>query len=97
MSLSATLRPGWLGLLGHPDRAHAALADLLQQLVAAGDDCPDLFSRGDVGVGSLPGRLCGRLQEIARPGMRLQQPLDPAAQLRVGSAGGIAETPASSL
>ena len=25
----------WLGLLGHPDRAHAALADLLHELVPA--------------------------------------------------------------
>ena len=35
MSLSATLRRDRLGLLGHPDRAHAAFADRLEQLVSA--------------------------------------------------------------
>ena len=35
MIFSATLRRTGLGLLGHEDRAHAAFADLLQQLVGA--------------------------------------------------------------
>ena len=35
MILSATRRRTGLGLLGHIDDAHAAFADLLEQLVAA--------------------------------------------------------------
>ena len=37
MSLSATVRRTGCGLLGHVDRAHAPLADRLEQLVRADD------------------------------------------------------------
>src|SRR5262249_14439220 len=53
--LSRDLAADGLGLLGDPDRAHAALADRLQQLVAAGDDGPDLLG-GESVAGSLLAR-----------------------------------------
>ena len=46
--LQGDLVPHRLRLLGHPDRAHAALADFFEQLVAAGDDLADL--RGGIWV-----------------------------------------------
>jgi hypothetical protein len=81
-----------LTLLGHPDRAHAAFAELLQQLVAAADDDARLFGSGTgrrsgrcllevrqarCGSGGLAGRP---VQEVARLGMRLQQCLDSFPQ-----------------
>ena len=42
ISLTATRRLTGSRLLGHPDAAHAPFADLLEQLVAAGDHRSDL-------------------------------------------------------
>ena len=53
MSLTATQALDRLGLLGHPDRAHAAFADLLQQLVGA-----------DLRAGALGGRLVHRRRRV---------------------------------
>ena len=46
MTLRATLRCTGCGLLGHPDDAHAAFADLLQQLVRADDRARALATGG---------------------------------------------------
>ena len=46
MILSATLPLDRLGLLGHEDDAHAAFADLLQQLVRADDACRAVRAMG---------------------------------------------------
>ena len=71
MSLRATLRWTGCGLLGHPDRAHAAFADLLQQLVRADDRAGALGERlvdggghtgGDRGVQETAGPEVGRDQ-----------------------------------
>ena len=43
-------------LLGHPDGAHAALADLLEQLVAAGHLGADTFDQGNTAA-SPPGNV----------------------------------------
>ena len=48
MTLRATLRWTGLRLLGHEDGAHAAFADLLQELVRA-DDRAGAFADGDCG------------------------------------------------
>ena len=64
MIFSATLRRTGCGLLGHEDDAHAAFADLLQQLVRADRPCRGLRAIGD--VGGRPSRAAaGRLQEAA--------------------------------
>ena len=47
-----------LGLVGHPDRAHAPLADLLEQLVAAGDERAGGLGGGPGGCG-VGGRAVG--------------------------------------
>ena len=52
--LQGHLAPHRLRLLGHPDCAHASLADRFQQLVAAGDDGAGLLA-GSVGHGLLRG------------------------------------------
>ena len=72
ISLRATSRLDRLGLLGHPDRAHAALADLLQQLVRADRPCPAAPSRRGagrarrrVGAARLPARAGGTFEEAA--------------------------------
>ncbi len=55
-----------LALLRHPDGAHSAFADRLQQLVAAGDDGGDLLASGGwASVGSPDGGR-RRLQKAAR-------------------------------
>ena len=56
MSFSATTPLDRLGLLGHPDRAHAAFADLLQQLVRA-DGGAGTFGQGllDSGANAVAG------------------------------------------
>jgi hypothetical protein len=72
-----------LALLGHPDLAHAAFADLLQQLVGADDGAGDLARSGWLdGNGRRRGR---RREELARPEMGVQQGLDLPAQLGIPS------------
>ncbi len=74
-----------LGLLGHPDRAHAALADLLQQLVRADHACRAL-RRGGWSTASGPARWPPTRPRAApgscrpRRGAAARPP--PAAQLR---------------
>ena len=77
-----------LALFRHPDRAHAPFADLLQQLVAAGDDGaglfePGRFGRRDSGLAWARRHGCGGprfggrpIQKAPRLGMVLQQCLD---------------------
>ena len=70
-----------LGLLGHPDRAHPALADLLEQLVPA--DRPRRGARRPAAGRAVAAGTGGRLEEaagIARG--RAQQRLDPPPQGR---------------
>ena len=72
-----------LRLLGHPDCAHAAFADLLEQLVGA-DDRAGLFQVcGRIDRGNR-GR---RIQETADPVVRLEQGFDSLAQIHVAPAG----------
>ena len=65
-------------LVGHPDRAHASFADLLQQLVSAGNDGPgDLHVQGVIrfdGLSRAINRVGGKwlVQERIRPAMRRQ-------------------------
>ena len=76
-----------LRLLGHADGAHAALADLLQQLVrpdAAPRPLGDRFVRGGP---VLHGR--GAVQETAEPALRGEQLLDVPAQPGVAGAGAV--------
>ncbi len=58
MSLSATVRRTGCGLLGHVDRAHAPLADRLEELVRA-DDRARAFTIG---------LIHGRVVRAERPG-----------------------------
>jgi hypothetical protein len=67
-------------LLGHPDGAHAPLADLFEQLVGADDVAHCFAGQGNGRVGgpgserSSPRRNLGRLfQEATGPKMRGQQ------------------------
>jgi len=73
--LERHLAPDRLELLGHPDRAHAALADLLQELEVA-DHVTRLLA-GPLGRGRRDGlrrRCCRRLrEEIAHSVARLEQ------------------------
>ena len=52
--------PDRLGLVGHPDGAHPALADLLEQLVPAGDDRAPAAAAGGRPGRSVGGRSAGR-------------------------------------
>ena len=74
MILRATLRRTGCSLLGHPDLAHAPLADLLQQLVGA-DDGAGAFARSGLARRAAVGGGRG-LEEPARPEVGLQQGLD---------------------
>ena len=83
MILRATVRCDRLGLLGHIDHAHAAFADLLEQLVGA-----------DLRAGALGERLVGgsvvppaAAQELAGLVVGRQQLLDPRPQLAIAAAG----------
>ncbi len=79
--------PHRLGLLGHVDRAHAPLADRLEQLVRADDRAGDLGRRGRAHRGG--GRGGRRFEEA--PGLKVgvDQPLDATTQflVRAASAG----------
>ena len=67
-----------LGLLGHPDAAHAALADRLDELVRA-DHRPGEFGDRLKAVGRI--QDCGAaLEETAGRLVCLEQPFDPCAQ-----------------
>ena len=87
-----------LGLLGHPDRAHAALADLLHSLygpmtppAASRDGAPSAASwNGPVAAGF--GR--GLLEEAARACVEPQQVLHLLAQFRLPGAGLVQVGPA---
>ena len=71
MTFSATLRRTGCGLLGHEDGAHAALADLLQQLVRADRPCPGAFAgRGGASTGA---------RRAARPPSRRRRPAAPGS------------------
>jgi hypothetical protein len=81
-----------LGLLGRPDRPHAARANLLLQHVAAGDDRTDRLAgqrqRGTRGRGTSGICRAGRgFQEVADRRMGNEKSLHPAAQVRVPGAG----------
>ena len=73
-----------LGLLGHPDRPHAAFADLLQQLVGT-DDGARAFGDGRLSDRANQGRR-RRFQETTYLGLSGQEALDALAQLRVRGA-----------
>ena len=86
-----------LGLLGHVDGAHAALADLLQQLVRAdhragalGDRQLDGGANTHLGPNSRGGR-CGSHVVVPEKapdlGVRRQESIHAAAQFGVGAAG----------
>jgi hypothetical protein len=77
-----------LGLLGHPDGPHAALADLLDQLVRA-DQRAGAF--GDRVVHRLRQGRPGRLVERPHLGAGAQEPLDAGAEIRVAGAGRVQE------
>ena len=81
MTLRATLR--WTGsrLLGHPDDAHAAFADLLQELVRA-DQRAGAFDRDGLVDRGLHA-LRRRLQKAARIAGIAEQSVDPRAQLGI--------------
>ena len=94
MTLRATLRWTGCGLLGHEDRAHAALADLLQQLVRADHACRH-DSPGRTAARSAPGAAIerprgswghgGPVQETAGPLVGVEQGLDlPGARVPHG-------------
>jgi len=85
MSLRATL-PHRLALLGHPNRAHATLADRFQQLVAAGDD-----GAGLLGAGRRHDGGGGVFQEISCPEMVGDELVELAPQLGIILAGLIQE------
>ena len=74
-----------LFLLGHEDGAHAALADLLEQLVGADDRAGTL-----VQAHGLPGAVRVLRQLIDDPGgrgMGAEQGLDPLAQVGIARTG----------
>ena len=73
-----------LGLLGHPDRAHAPFADLLQQLVSTGDGRAGRIG-GKADDGLEPFRRRG-VQQFARLVVRLEKRLDAGPQLVVFAA-----------
>ena len=67
MSFERDGPPHRLGLLGHVDRAHAPLADRLQELVRADDRTGTLRARPDGSGRALVGRL--GLRDVA--GLRI--------------------------
>src|SRR5262249_34920816 len=71
-------------LLGDEDQAHAALTDLLHQLVRA-EDRPGAFADGRLAGGDEVGRR--PFQEGAGPEMVADELLHLAAQLRIARAG----------
>ena len=80
-----------LGLLGHEDDAHAAFADLLQQLVRADDRAGALADRM-IHRGVDAGRWCVE-NEALLTFVLGQQPLDTPAQRRVLPASRVEESP----
>ena len=85
MTLSATLRWTGLGLLGHVDDAHAALADLLQQLVRADDRAGPLAARWHVHGAPETGTAAHRV--ALGPLVTAQQFIDPQQKLGIPHAG----------
>ena len=79
-----------LALLGHPDGAHAPLADCFEQLVAAGDGGPGFFACRTVeglAPAGRPGPISRGIEEIVGLGVGPQQGFDAAAQPLVAGAG----------
>ena len=91
MTLSGYLALDWLRLLGHVDGAHAALADLLQQLVGADHRAGDCGRRSlFTGILKRPGGPRfgrGVLKKTARAVVEPQQILHLLAQFRLSGAG----------
>ena len=84
MIFSATLRRTGRGLLGHEDDAHAAFADLLEQLVGA-DDVAGAFSdrRGCRYVPSIQFRRGGASRKLPACSMATSKCLDASHEDRV--------------
>ncbi len=80
--------PHRVGLLGHVDGAHAALADRLQELVGDDDGTGPLISRRHVDCRSADVR---HVQQPQRPRVRPQQGLDLVPQPAVVPAGCVQE------
>jgi hypothetical protein len=78
-----------LGLLGHPDRAHAAFADKLNELVGTDDGAGGFVCRHK--VGGIFNRPRRRREEIAGLGVGFQQQFHAVAQLTVAAAGLVEE------
>ena len=73
-------------LVGHPDRAHAAFADLLEELVAADDEGAGGYVGGETG-GWIGGGLGGELiEEFVRAEVGVEELLEALAQDEVMSA-----------
>ena len=77
------------GLLGHEDGAHAAFADLLEQLVGA-DHRAGTLAQGFIGSGWRPATLLA-VENPFSLGMRFEQQGDLLAQLWVAAAGLVQE------
>ena len=82
--LEGDLAADGLLLLGHVDHRHAALADLLQELVPTNDRARALRRGSHVGSGGQG--LAGRLQEPPGLIVRLEQSLDSGTQRGIWSA-----------
>ena len=80
--------PHRVGLLGHVDRAHAPLADRLQELVGADDGTGPLISRGHVDRRPADVR---HVEQPQRPLVGPQQGLDLVPQPSVVPAGRVQE------
>jgi hypothetical protein len=93
MTFSATFAPHGIGLLGHKDRPHPPLADLLQKQVGADRGTrlffpfPLRYGRLERGrAGPAPAGIVAGLQEGIRMLMRPQQPFHARSQVRVSGA-----------
>ena len=74
------------GLLGDPNGAHAAFADFLQQLVAAGNDGSELLDGRTLGSGVVRLIRRGSVEQMVGAIVGLQQRIDAGAQGRVAGA-----------
>ena len=86
MTFRATLRRTGCVLLGHEDDAHAALADLLQQLVGA-DDRAGPLRRSAAGRSSAVGAGGGGSRKLPASSWAAQQRLDLPRSAGVAAAG----------
>ena len=67
-------------LLGRPDRPHAPLANLFEQLVASGDDGARLFARRGVPRRLVRVVVCGSIDHVSGAFMGSEQSQYPIAQ-----------------